>query len=238
MKLALASKKFINNNIKHNLQTIFASMESAKKKNVDFVCFGEAFLQGFDALKWRYEIDKDRGLSLSSQYILEILIKSKELSIGLMFGYIEREEENLYSSYLVIDSGEIIHNYRRISKGWKNHFITDFHYKEGTDVIPFNLKGKKVLIAICGDLWDYPERFKLGQDLLIWPVYLNYDIDEWINREKKDYCLHANKICKNVVLINSFSDNPVALGGCYYFKNGSIAQLLEMGIEDLLIIEY
>ncbi|MDD4388008.1 MAG: carbon-nitrogen hydrolase family protein, partial [Bacilli bacterium] len=72
MKLALASKKFINNNIKHNLQTIFASMESAKKKNVDFVCFGEAFLQGFDALKWRYEIDKDRGLSLSSQYILKI----------------------------------------------------------------------------------------------------------------------------------------------------------------------
>ncbi len=57
MKVGLVSYNFINNDIKYNLKQIRRACEEMSGK-VDFLVFGEAFLQGFDALVWDYEIDK------------------------------------------------------------------------------------------------------------------------------------------------------------------------------------
>ena len=48
MKIGLASKEFINKDIKKNTNTIIKSMIEAKENNAHMICFGEAFLQGFD----------------------------------------------------------------------------------------------------------------------------------------------------------------------------------------------
>ena len=50
MKIALASKEFVNKDMQKNISTIIETMIIAKQNNADMLCFGEAFLQGFDSL--------------------------------------------------------------------------------------------------------------------------------------------------------------------------------------------
>ncbi len=108
----------------HQIELAF---ERSKGK-VDLLCFGEAFIQGFDSLCWNYEIDKDIALSFSSDLISRLKKWSIQYGISLITGYIERDQEKLYSSCVVISNGEVVHNYRRISKGWKEYTKTDEHY--------------------------------------------------------------------------------------------------------------
>lgn len=56
MKIALASQ-VSEINIEINFKLIKSIMIELKQK-VDLICFGEAFLHGFDALSWNYEQDK------------------------------------------------------------------------------------------------------------------------------------------------------------------------------------
>ena len=54
--------------------------------------------------------------------------KIRELSLqyrkAVMVGYIEKDGPDIYSSYALIEGGSVIHNYRRISKNWKNYITS------------------------------------------------------------------------------------------------------------------
>lgn len=67
----------------------------------------------------------------------------------------------------------------RLSRGWKEFRITDEHYCEGDVAQPFLYRGRRCLIALCGDLWDLPERFDCGEEILFWPVYVNFKQADW-----------------------------------------------------------
>ena len=56
MIVGLASKYFVNNRIDLNLKTIYDTMKEASDNRADAILFGEAFLQGFDALKWDFRL--------------------------------------------------------------------------------------------------------------------------------------------------------------------------------------
>ena len=85
------------------------------------------------------------------------------MAIDLLFGYVEREGDSLYSSCALMQKGQLLYNYRRVSQGWKHYWRTDHHYREGDTVEVFSYRGKRCAIALCGDLWDNcAERFALG----------------------------------------------------------------------------
>ncbi len=235
MKIALASVQFINNDINHNKNQILKYMNLAKENNSDLVCFGESFLQGFDGLNWNYNNDINIAIEIFDNIINEILNYSKEINIDVIFGYFEKDKNNIYSSCLFIENGSIKYNYRRISKGWKVVSKTNEYYKEGDEIKVINYKSKNIVIALCGDLWDCPDKFKLNQDITIWPVYVNFTKEEW-NEELEDYTKQANKVSNKTLLINSISNNPKSLGGSFYFKNGLVEDKLEFAKEDILII--
>ena len=67
MKIALASAKFKNNDVPFNLRQIEDCMLQAKEAGAELVCFGEAFLQGFDALTWYWERDRDVAVTTDSE---------------------------------------------------------------------------------------------------------------------------------------------------------------------------
>jgi len=156
-------------------------------------------------------------------------------NIDLSFGYLEIDDDNLYSSYAIIIDGKLTYNYRRISIGWKEYSITDHHYKEGNEILKFNYKGHIITITLCGDMWESPEKFKCD-DLLIWPVYVNYTVEEW-KAEEIEYAKQALLASNNTFMINSLSENPDSYGGCFYFKNGKIIDKLDYNNEGVLIIE-
>jgi len=154
MNIGLASVKFINNDIDFNLNNCIGFTKKAKEQNVDLVVFGEAYLQGFESLVWKPEIDLAVGISRQSELmdILRNCCKEENIAIGI--GYIECEKNKIYSSYLVIDkNGNDMANYRRISSGWKIENVDIKTYKEGTEFSIFEFVGYKMTVGLCGDFW-------------------------------------------------------------------------------------
>ena len=233
MVLGLVSYKFINNDIEFNISQIKKAIRESK--NIDMLCFGETFLQGFDAFNWNYNHDIEIAISNDSDIMKRLEQLSLDSNIDLAFGYLEKENEDLYSSYAIIINGKLAYNYRRISTGWKEVSLTDYHYKEGNEVVEFYYKGHNVVIALCGDMWEYPEKYK-SIDLLLWPVYVNFTLDEWQEYEQ-EYAEQAVLACNNTLMINSLSDEPKSYGGAFYFKDGKIHNKTTYDQEEILIIK-
>jgi predicted amidohydrolase len=241
MIIGLASKCFVNNRIDLNLKTIYDSMKEAFDNKADAILFGEAFLQGFDALKWDFACDRKIAISQENGIIEAISQKAKELGIAVGFGYLELSDDKIYSSYLFIDkTGIILNNYRRISPGWKEPVASEKHYREGEIFQTFSFMDKTFLLGLCGDFW-YDENVKranqIYKDVVLWPVYLNYTSETWNNLEKEEYATRAKLLGKRVLLFNSISLNPVALGGCYDYQNGNIIKDLPMENDGILYVE-
>ena len=236
MKIALASARIVDRDINYNLSQMERYMKDAKELGADLVCFGEAFLQGFNALSWQYEEDNKIALTTFSPEFDRIKALTNEIGIDVLFGYNELDDDTIYSSCALIADGTIIHNYRRISRGWKEYSKTDEHYKEGSTVEVFEYKGKKCVIGLCGDLWDYPERFALLEDLLLWPVYVCWTKEEWENGGKIEYAEQAKLCCENTLYINSICDGD-AFGGAAHFLGGKVQKELPIFNEGLLIVE-
>jgi len=160
---------------------------------------------------------------------------SIELKIDVMVGYLEKSKQSQYSSYLLIEDGRITQNYRRILKGWKEHTITDHHYKEGGDSKTFNYKGKKCLIALCGDLWEFPKKFVGKQGILFRSIYVDFSLDDWKSTFTKGYCDFVKTFNGHILLIGSICEST-AFGGCIHVNNGNVQQILEPGTTGLLTI--
>lgn len=231
MKIGLAAYECKNNDIEFNISQIEKAILEAEK--VDILCFGEAFLQGFGAVTSEYKNDIKVAVEQNSKYMNYIKELTTKNQTALMLGYIEKDHNDIYSSYVLIDHGHIVYNYRRMSKNWKEYEKTNEHYKEGVDCSPFIYKGYEMNIALCGDMWIYPEKFKT-KGLLIWPVYVNFDLDDL---EASEYAKQASTASKNTLLVNSLSKAPLSKGGAFYFKDGLIIKKLKLEKESVLIIE-
>lgn len=236
MKIGLVSYEFNNGKIEYNIKKIEKAIIFGNGK-ADLLCFGETFLQGFDSLSWNYEIDKNIAITKESVTMEKLKKLSEKHKIDLGIGYIEREKEKIYSSFIVIEKGKIIHNYRRITKNWKEYSITDEHYCEGEISETFIYKNREFKVALCGDMWICPEKFKTN-GILLWPVYCNFKKDEWENTEQSEYAKQSKLASDNVLLVNSITkEELISVGGAYYFKNGKIEKKLELKKEDILFVE-
>ena len=236
MKIALVVAEIVDGNIEFNLSQMERFAKDSRRAGADLVCFGEAFLQGFNALSWQFDQDKNVAVATDSKIFSRIISLTKEIGIDILFGYNELDGEDIYSSCVLIENGGIIHNYRRISMGWKESSKTDGHYKEGNSVEVFDYKGKKCAIGLCGDLWDFPERFNLGEDVLFWPVYVSWTKEEWENGGKMEYAEQAKMCCPKTLYVNSICKED-AFGGAVFFVDGQIQRELAIYNEGILFVE-
>ena len=66
-----------------------SQIELAMKRSegkVEMLCFGEAFLQGFDALCWDYDTDRKIALELTSETIVQLKCWTVQYGISLAAG--------------------------------------------------------------------------------------------------------------------------------------------------------
>ena len=235
MRIGLVSYRCKNRNTAFNMSQIELAMKRSEGK-ADLLCFGEAFLQGFDSLCWDYEADKTVAVDLSSDTMKQLRNWTVRYGMSLITGYIEKDREKLYSSCVVISGGEIVHNYRRISKGWKEFSKTDEHYCEGKETGSFQLCGKKMMLSLCGDLWDFPDRFRTAH-LLIWPVYVNYSTEDWDSGVLDEYASQAALAADDTLMINPIDNSPVNHGGSFFFHKGQVIAGIPFDQEDILIVD-
>lgn len=235
--IALASKAFANGDVPANLETMLATMKEAAEKGADLVCFGEAFLQGFDSLCWTYEKDRMMTLTQDDASIISLREASKKLGVDVLFGWLERDGETLYSSCMLVEKGEIRCNYRRMSRGWKEYTQTDDHYREGSEPLLFDYRGWSCAIALCGDLWDEATQdcFQLGEDILFWPVYCGYTPEEWLSGARAEYAAQCRKNAPLTLFVDSICPGE-SQGGCAVFQEGNTVEELLPGSEGLLFV--
>lgn len=55
--------------------------------------FGESFLQGFDALAWEFDLDKDRAVSVNDKEISYIKNLAKTYNISISFVFLKTAAE-------------------------------------------------------------------------------------------------------------------------------------------------
>ncbi len=244
MKIALASSRVIDKDIDFNIHSMLEAIRDSSGR-ADMILFGESVLQGFNSLCWDYEKDKYMAVSLTDAPICRMQEAAKEYEIAVSFGYIEKVGELLYSSQIVIDSnGTVIHNFHRVSEGWKDCWLTDDHYREGDAFTVFAYQGKRFAIGLCGDLWTEgrPEEMKaLNVDVILWPVCCGYDIDEWNSKAKFEYAEQAALCGECVLFVDPTYTAPDIMArttsAAIYFKNGKIAAELPAGESGILIVE-
>ena len=244
MKIALASAPVKNRNIEFNLWAMSDAIRRVSGQ-ADLIVFGESVLQGFDCLCWDYEADKYVAVALTDAPIQQMRKAAKQYGIAVSFGFIERIDDNLYSSQIFIGSdGEIVTVFHRVSIGWKEYDKTDDHYREGKHFEKFCYGGKSFAIGLCGDLWTdgRPEEMKaLNADVVLWPVWCDYKADEWNNSIKYEYAEHAGLCGDCVLLVNPYGADldtaEVASGGLAYFRNGRIVSELSAGNSGTMIVE-
>lgn len=239
MRIGLVSCLIKNNDIEHQL--VQMEHHICVNNNLDLICFGESFLQGFEGLTWRYEEDIDRALTQNDPTIIKIRELAKKYKCGISFGFIEKENGVIYSSNMVINQyGETIDVFRRVSGGWKEP-IASYMYKEGQGFHTFTYMDKTLGVAICGDVWHDCYLCELEQieiDALLWPLYIDFSVDEWNESFLKEYTERTGNLLYPTLMINSYvEDSKGANGGCYVFHKNDVIVSLPMGSIGVLEFE-
>ena len=242
MTIALAAVGFRNGEITYNKEKLIKIIREYCNKS-DLILFGETFLQGFDSLSWEYDRDKEIAISADDSIIEEIREAAKENSVAVSFGYIEKAEDSLYSSQLTIGrDGKTIDNFRRVSVGWKEP-IADSHYKEGDGFHKFRFEDKEFAVGLCGDLWDdqnVKSMKDLDAEIVLWPVYTDFNYREWNESIKNEYAEQAALFGHKVLYVNAVcldrEGHEIARGGAAYFLDGKIKRQTPAGEESILCV--
>lgn len=237
MKVSLVSTTLVDDDINTQIRNIENIL---MKNNSNLYIFGEAYLQGFNGLSWNYEKDIEKAVSIQSKEIRKIKELANHYNSALSFCFYERDHQDIYCTNIFInEDGEILNQYRRQSIGWKENYDSK-NYKEGDRFKTFEYKGKKFATAICGDLWtrSLVEELKdlsKNIDYLLWPLFIDYSIQEWNTSAKSDYINQLKDIHCPVLMVNGYSQT--SKGGCYVFDKGEISEELALGNVGILTIE-
>lgn len=238
MNIILCASKSMNRDIEYNKTKIIEQLKKPINKKIEFIFFGEAYLNGFDSLSWNFFEDKlfQEETMNTVKYLGEM---AKKYNRGLGFGYFEFVDSTIYSSYIVYDSnGDILCNYRRITTGWRFDHVNTNYYKEGNLIGEFVHKGKHFGISLCGDIWDdslYNELLNKNFDVMVWPVYLNYEPIDWEDKEKDEYIKRSKGTAEKVLFINSVSDEP-ARGGTFFLDKGKLIKETKMSSKETYLL--
>ena len=165
-------------------------------KKADILVLPELFATGYNFTSKREVSNLAENINgLTADFMIEIAKKTKALVIG---GYIERDEENLYNSAIIVSDKGVEGNYRKIhlyykEKLWFSQGNLPLKVYKFTD---FNIG-----IMICFD-WFFPETARtlalLDADIIVHPanLVLPYCQNAMVTRclENKVYAITSNRV--------------------------------------------
>lgn len=244
MKIGLIVEKAKDFDIDHNLNIIIQTMKR-EKSNCDLIFFGEGFLNGFDGVCFDYNEDiKKNFINKDDIIIAKIKQSAVTYNIAVGFGFYEKEKGDLYDSYMVVNSsGKEVLCYRRISPYWKPERLFGSKYRDGKDIIPFEINGTKMILGVCGDLYvkETREMFKACKaDIYIWPLAMYSEQREWDLKDEEIYRNIMLEFEKDVLFVNSLLVIPgkISGGAMYSKKKDNIIVKSKWNVRDVLYYDY
>lgn len=243
MRVAICAARMRTMDVEENIATIRRSALRAKCEGAQIICFGEAFLQGFDACIFDYAVDILRAVALHSPEMAAIAQIARDLKIAIGLGFYENAEGGIYSSYAVWSAeGKCLHVYRRVSEGWKERWACA-DYREGRVFSTFPLGDCSIGIALCGDLWEDALLSEIVEmeahaDLLLWPVHCDYTEEEWNGGLMQAYAERTAVFDAPVAFCNNdMSETSRAHGGAYLWHHGRTYAASPYGREGMILFD-
>ncbi len=178
MKIALAQLNYHIGNFEDNERKVIDSIRKAKKLNADLVIFAELAITGYPP---RDFLEFDDFINKCQESIHRI---SKEcIGIAAIIGSPSKNPEikgkDLYNSAYFLSEGKIISKHNKSLLPNYDVFDEYRYFEPNTEYKVASIKGKKLAITICEDLWN------IGDDLL----YRSNPMDE-LFKQKPDIIIN------------------------------------------------
>lgn len=153
LKIALAQLRCELLNKESNLSRIIDSIKTAKEKNADYILFPELFLSGYVMSPKLYDLAEP----VTGNSIRTIAKAAEEHHIGVIVGYPEKYQNNIYNSATFIDqNGNVVCTYR------KTHLYHEEvqYFEAGNEFPVIELPEGKMGMIITYDI-EFPEVARL-----------------------------------------------------------------------------
>jgi predicted amidohydrolase len=176
-----------------NFEQINAMVSNVK---ADLLILPELFATGYTFISKREAKSLAEGLEgQTAQFLKKISKKTSAIIVG---GFIEKDEEKIFNSAMIVSDSEVLGVYRKLHLYYKENLW----FSPGNKPLEvYNVKNVNIGIMICFD-WIFPETVRslalLGADIIAHPanLVLPYCQNAMITRclENRVFAITSNRI--------------------------------------------
>lgn len=238
LRIALAQLNLFVGDVAGNTQRLIDTAAQARDElRADLVLFPELSLSGYPPEDLLFH----SGLRRQVKTALD-RVRDETSGITVVAGYPEYADEGIYNAAAVLRDGAAVANYRKQELPNYSVFDEKRYFKHGRDTCIFELKGIRVALLICEDIWEpSPARAAkaAGAQLIVVingsPYSLGYQErrEEVVRARVKDTGLP-------VVYVNLLGgqDELVFDGGSFVMNaSGEVVQRVAPFVEDLIAVD-
>lgn len=238
MKFCLIPLKVEVRNPMENLRRFQARLAEIAPHQPDLVCLPECAFAGYLYEEQDFEKFAEPIPGETTAIVSRL---AKEHQCYICFGMLEKAQEGIYSSAVLVGkSGQIAHVHRKIIE--QPPFVT------GNEVKAIDTEFGKISVLLCGDLFDEGVKAKVSQDtdILILPLARSFDgkspdLERWLSEERQAYADEVKKVGITGLIVNSLEDSSLpeaSFGGAMIVSpNGEVLAESEHGTDKVLIFD-
>ncbi|WP_342147698.1 NAD+ synthase [Rickettsiella endosymbiont of Aleochara curtula] len=147
-RIAVAQLNFLVGDIKGNTQIILHSIQKAKQDSVDLLIFPELALSGYPPEDLLLREDFKKPI----QHALKI-IQEKSTDLAILLGHPDYHAKEIFNAASLIENKKIVSTYHKQYLPNYGVFDETRYFKPGNSNGLFTIKGLRIGILICEDLW-------------------------------------------------------------------------------------
>ena len=179
LRIALAQLNPTVGDVKGNLEKAIAARREAEIAGADLIVFPELFIAGYppEDLVLRPAFERR-----TREAVVQLAEQTADGGPAVLIGAPWKEEDKLYNAILYLDQGEVQTHRYKVHLPNYGVFDEPRVFDEGPLPGPINIRGVRVGVPICEDIW-YPDVVECleetGAELLLVPNGSPYDFDKF-----------------------------------------------------------
>lgn len=180
IRFFLAQLNITVGDINGNKNLIIHKIKEASRAGADIIIFPEMTITGYPPEDL---LHKKRFVDSNLKALKEIAYETR--GITAVVGYVNSKKDGLYNSAAVLVDGKIQVSYDKINLPNYGVFDEKRYFKAGNKGLIFKVKGAKLGLSICEDLWQpctVLEKQKGKMDFLINMSASPYHMEKWKER--------------------------------------------------------
>jgi NAD+ synthase (glutamine-hydrolysing) len=160
MKIALAQLNYHIGNFEDNSKKIIAHIQRARAEGADLIVFSELSVCGYPPLDF---LEFDDFINQCDEALRTIVAECAGIAaiVGLPVKNPVVEGKNLFNSACFINDSKIISFHHKTLLPNYDVFDEYRYFESGKNTELIALKGKKIALTVCEDLWNIEEEEKL-----------------------------------------------------------------------------